>query len=185
MLHSFGTQVLNTTFILLLVEVVIGDQGFGDVARVLGRCSQSLIAPHLFTHYLGSWLAQFLMLAPECPLGISILLETALLLVQINDVSLSNGSLGGVLGHLGEGVDLAHLAGSPGLLASLLGDGRSLLTRVCPQLRLTSGWGLATSGSMVSYPWQVSEALLATGIELAVVALLDHEHCLTAVQFIL
>jgi len=38
---------------------------------------------------------------------------------------------------------------------------------------------------MVSYPRQVPEALLATSIELAVVALLDHEHGLTAVQFIL
>lgn len=84
MLHSFGTQVLKASFILLLVEVVIGEQGFGNVSRVLGRCSQSLIAPRGFTHYLGCRATQFLMLAPEFPLRIPVLLETALLLIKIN-----------------------------------------------------------------------------------------------------
>ena len=84
MLHSFGTHVLNATFILLFVEVVIGDQGFGDVGRVLGRPSQSLVAPGKLTHRLGCRLTQLLVLAPEFPLGIPVLLETALLLIQIN-----------------------------------------------------------------------------------------------------
>jgi len=83
-LHSFGTHVFDTSFILLLVEVVIGDQGFGDVGRVLGWPGQSPVATREFTHCLGCLLAQLPMLAPEVPLGVSILLEAALLLIKIN-----------------------------------------------------------------------------------------------------